>query len=198
MEDLKRKIVEYIYEQGEMCRGLLSERELALKFNVKRSFVREILLTLEGEGLLERLPRCGYKFVHYQDDESKNINHVRYAVEHEALQSAVQNATEAELSSLEKLYLKMKAAAESKDLDEYAAMDKKFHTLIVHSSKSKFLIRVFSFISVPVFNRYSRNTSYLIFDSLEKHENILRAMQNRNWSEAEIALHEHLGRDLPL
>ena len=59
----KEEIREYLYTQGGVCRDVLSEREIAEQFDIKRNHARELLLELVGEGVVERHPRSGYRYV---------------------------------------------------------------------------------------------------------------------------------------
>ena len=62
METKKEDIREYLYRQRSVCTKALSEREIAKQFAIKHHHARELLLELVGEGVVERLPRSGYRY----------------------------------------------------------------------------------------------------------------------------------------
>ena len=66
MQVRKEDIREYLYTQGGVSREVLSEREIAEQFDIKRNHARELLLELVGEGVVERHPRSGYRYVDYR------------------------------------------------------------------------------------------------------------------------------------
>ena len=74
------RIREYIYTAVDKDQ-FLSEREIAQKFELKRGAVREILLSLEGEGVLERIPQKGYRYIRCDESDHRSIEAVRYVVE---------------------------------------------------------------------------------------------------------------------
>ena len=57
MENQKYTVQQYIYSQLSDPDAIISERDVAKKFDLKRNTVREIFLTMEGQKVLERMKR---------------------------------------------------------------------------------------------------------------------------------------------
>ena len=80
----KEAIREYLYRQGGVCRDVLSERGIAEQFDIKRIHARELLLELVGEGVVERRPRSGYRYVDYRGTRTGSVIMMRYLIEMES------------------------------------------------------------------------------------------------------------------
>ena len=86
--------ITYIPNSGRAGDLPLPRREIAERFQLKRSNAREMLLALEGEGSIRRISpkgllQCGLWF----DRHPKRSLALRYAIEREALREGVQGAT---------------------------------------------------------------------------------------------------------
>ena len=82
--------------------GRLVETQLAKQINTSRTPVREALHMLEMEGLLEPIPRVGYRVKQIEWDEVEEICEIRAVNETLAARWAMKRITPKELQSLEK------------------------------------------------------------------------------------------------
>lgn len=130
---------EYVYrvlKDNIMCLELkpgelISESDLAKKLNVSRTPIREVLIKLKGEKLIEVKPQAG-TYVSLID--WKIINEaifMRYNLEKEALKEACDNFSEDTLMELEKCLFAQKLIKNRADnLLEFHNLDKEFHKLL--------------------------------------------------------------------
>lgn len=197
MEEIKKSVQEHIYSHLSTPNVLLSEREIAQKFNLMRGNVREIMLSMEGEGILERLPQRGYRCINYRKTEQKTIYAVRYVVEHEAVRCAIKIAEREVLLRLALLLEEMEQHIKDHDYEQFAKADMEFHTALVAASRDNFLIRIFDFMSATVF-RLNRNTDLLARDAMRSHQEIYRHFKDKDWDNTEKALRFHLARGVSL
>lgn len=197
MDEIRKNVQEHIYSLMTQPGVTLSEREIAQKFDLKRGNVREILLGMEGEGILERLPQRGYRHINYQDTDMQAIWTVRYAVEHEAVRRAIEAADREDMVRLALLIEEMEKHIQDHDYNKFAKADMEFHTALVAASRDNFLIRVFAFMSSTVF-RLNRNDDIRAAEAMKSHREIYEHFKNRDWPKTEEALRAHLGRGVSL
>ncbi len=197
MSDVRRDVQDHIYSLMAKPDVILSEREIAQKFDLKRGNVREILLSMEGEGILERMPQRGYRCVNYHGTDYQAVTTVRYAVEHEAVRKAIEIATREDIVRLTLLIEDMTKYIQQHDHDSFAMADMEFHSALVAASRDNFLIRIFSFMCSTVF-RICHSDDKKNADALENHREIYKHFKNRDWEKTEKALRNHLGRKVSL
>ncbi len=79
----------------------MREAELATRFNVSKSPVRDALLRLEREGLVITLPRQGYRVAPVKLSDVLDMFHLRAALERAGVQRIVQRASDEQLKTLD-------------------------------------------------------------------------------------------------
>ena len=85
----------------------ISDVTLAAEFGVSRGPIREALLSLVGEGLLEHHHNRGFRVPCLSADDLRQISTVRLPLEAMALELARQTATPADLEKLQQLKAEM-------------------------------------------------------------------------------------------
>jgi DNA-binding GntR family transcriptional regulator len=102
----------------------LRQEELAGRFGVSRLPVRDALLRLEGEGLVDVQPNRGAYVTALSADEVREIYHLRVLLEGDAIAHAVPRLTPADRRRIDAAHA---AAAHSADGPEWADGDRDFH-----------------------------------------------------------------------
>nr|WP_245845016.1 GntR family transcriptional regulator [Noviherbaspirillum humi] len=105
-----RLLRETVYEQLRAdilnCRlapgSEIREAELAARFAVSKSPVRDALMRLEREGLVITLPRQGYRVASISLADVQDMFHLREALERACMERIVRHASDEQLASLEK------------------------------------------------------------------------------------------------
>ena len=195
METKKENIREYLYSRGGVCSEVLSEREIAEQFAIKRNHARELLLELVGEGVVERRPRSGYRYVDYHDTSAATAMMLRFVVEQEAAAAAMRNSDREDEVRLSLACEALKKAAQAKNLPEFAAADREFHTALVRASHDNMLIRIFEFLQSTLFRveKFQMVFSDLHTATQVAHEGIVRAFLARDGEDLRERLKQHLG-----
>ena len=104
------------------------EPEIALKLGMSRTPVREALIRLEAEGLVELIPRRGARVLPIQAEDMKEIYEILAALEPDAAASLARRKPSAEeLEPLIASTQAMEDALASDDLDAWAEADDVFH-----------------------------------------------------------------------
>ena len=110
---------------------LLSESDLAKKLNVSRTPIREVLIKLKAEKLIEVKPQAGTYVSLIDWNLIEEAIFIRYNLEKEALREACENFSEDTLMQMEKCLFAQKLIAQKGDnLLEFHNLDKEFHKLL--------------------------------------------------------------------
>lgn len=84
-EQIYKKIIDGIVSGDFKSSQILNEQALVERFQVSKAPVREALLILSSEGVLENIPRYGYRVVSFTRDTVNNIMEFRSALEDHVL-----------------------------------------------------------------------------------------------------------------
>src|SRR4051794_38902095 len=79
----------------------IREAELAARFDMSKSPVRDALMRLEREGLVITLPRQGYRVAPVSLGDVLDMFHLRAALERACIERIVARATDAQLKTLD-------------------------------------------------------------------------------------------------
>lgn len=124
---LKQSIVEFYFIPGDK----ISEPSIAEELQVSRTPVREALILLENEGLVEIHPKQGTFVSKINKNDIKNFVFMRKTIEREVIRIACENHTPESISEMheelqaQKVFLKIKDGRVSMFL-----LDNSFHRLI--------------------------------------------------------------------
>lgn len=117
------------------------EQELALALGMSRTPVREALIRLRKEGLVEVIPRHGMSVLPISADDMRDIYEMLTALESMAAELAGRrHPNERELKPLLEASRAMARALKADDLEGWAAADESFHRHLVALSGNRLLI----------------------------------------------------------
>lgn len=112
----------------------LSEAELAQRFDVSKTPVREALATLRQEGFVRTFPRRGYQVVPITFGDMSELFDLRTILEAGAAELACARITDAELDQLQKLADVVYDRAEQPSLQRFIKANRDFHAAIAQAS----------------------------------------------------------------
>jgi len=108
------------------------EPEIAVHLGMSRTPVREALIRLEAEGLVELIPRRGARVLPIRADDMREIYEILTALEPEAAAIlAARRPSRNDLKPLEDATTDMEVALENDDLEAWAEADNRFHHLLL-------------------------------------------------------------------
>lgn len=132
---------EHLYnaiETGELRPGdRLLETELADRFGVSRTPIREAIRRLEADGIVSHQPRVGAVIRTLGQTEIVELYEMRIVLETTAAAMASKHASAAEIRTLEALNADMEAVAT--DAVRVAILNRKFHRCILEAARNQFL-----------------------------------------------------------
>ncbi|ETW96306.1 MAG: hypothetical protein ETSY1_27180 [Candidatus Entotheonella factor] len=133
-EQLKREILENRMSPGNQA----TELELAARLGMSRTPVHEALIRLEGEGLLELIPRHGARVLPVSPDDMREIYQLLTVLEPEAAADiARQQPGHDQLAGLEAATAEMERSIAAGDLDAWAKADDRFHRELLDLSSNR-------------------------------------------------------------
>lgn len=113
---------------GELAPGArLSENELADALGVSRTPVREALLRLREDQLVEAVPQLGTFVTPISVRSVRDAQFIREAVECAAVKLAAERATPEDVDDLRDGLARQEAARDADDHDAWFALDEEFH-----------------------------------------------------------------------
>ena len=172
----------------------LDERSLAENLGVSRTPIREALLRLAQEGLVEMVPRRGAFVARKSKREILEIISVWAALESMAARLATQVASDEEIGQLRELFVTfVEPNGTQARIDEYSDTNIQFHQQIISLSKSGLLKQMTEALFVHM--RAIRARTITERDranrSIIDHLHIIEAIETRNTEMAERLVREH-------
>lgn len=135
-EQIRRRILDNVWPPGHR----MLEQEVALALGMSRTPVREAMVRLQGEGLVEVVPRHGMRVLPVSPTDMREIYEVLTALECMAAeQLARRQPDDAELSPLVEATNAMDQALAADDLDGWATADERFHAQLVALAGNRLL-----------------------------------------------------------
>lgn len=176
----------------------LVETQLAARFNVSRASIREALLMLEGDRLVQRIPHSGVVVKDFTRKEIHELYDVIYRLEEIAIQKAIQHVAQADIQPLHQILKQQKQAAESGDVALYYDLNEAYHMAIFELSGNSFLTDLYKGMkrSSRPFRMLSIAQGNNIHLSYEEHLRQVQALEAKNVEAAFEAIHEQEQRSL--
>jgi len=135
-EWIRRRILDNVWPPGH--RAL--EQEVALELGMSRTPVREALVRLQNDGLVEVVPRHGMRVLPVSPQDMREIYEVLTALECMAAEIVARRKPgDAELQTLTQATADMDEALARDDLEAWAAADERFHVSLVELSGNRAL-----------------------------------------------------------
>jgi DNA-binding GntR family transcriptional regulator len=190
--DLRAELVSLQRRPGEV----ISEAEIALSYGVSRTPVREAILKLSDEGLLEIFPQSGIFVSRIPIAALPEAIIIRKALEATTAQLAAERATASQILSLHSILERQREANVAKDRDTFHRADETFHATISEVAGYPGIWTWIQQVKVHV-DRYRRLTlpqQGRIPRVIVEHEAILRAIEAHDALGARAAMEFHLER----
>ncbi len=195
---IRRKVHAYLREQilnGEIGPDeRLVETKIAKEIGTSRTPVREALHTLEMEGLLESIPRVGYKVNTISDREVEEICEIRTAIETLAVHWATKKAHKKLVNDLKKNIAATEQRVGQGEVRAFVDLDAQFHEIIAGVSGSKRLLELAQTLRRHMV-RYRVQSIYAldnVLRGINGHKAILAAIETGDVESASEAIRSHL------
>jgi DNA-binding GntR family transcriptional regulator len=195
LSDRLREAIEEEITTGKLLPGCrLDEVELARRFAVSRTPIREALNLLLGEGLIEMRPRRGAVVARVTPHRLIEMFEVMAELEAMCAQLACRRMSEDEFAAIETAHAACRGAVEERDADAYFYANEGFHYAIYTASHNSFLfdeaaalqrkLRPYRRLQLRVRNRIQR--------SFEEHQAIVDALRDGDAERAARSVRSHV------
>ncbi len=193
-EEVVRRLRDMIFE-GELTPGTrIPERALCERFSISRTPLREALMVLAAEGLVELLPHRGATIAELRVEAVDEMFQVMEALEGLAGELACSRITDEEIAEVRALHKQMLTHYRRRERLEYFRLNQYIHEKIVEASGNAVLVNVYTQLNGRIRRaRYLANLSSARWDqAVEEHEEILQALTERDGKHLSGILKEHL------
>jgi DNA-binding GntR family transcriptional regulator len=171
----------------------LDERQLAQDFGVSRTPVREAMAQLEREGFVRSVPRRGVYIVRKTKKEVIELITAWAALESMAARLITENAIDADIASLRRMFATFENGQILAHLDEYSEVNIEFHQTIIRMSGNSVLISMAEnlFTHMRMIRRKTIVEKDRALRSIRDHMNIIEALEARDTERAEELVRTH-------
>lgn len=190
-QTLREKILETIRDailKGTMKPGeRVSEPELAERFGISRTPIREAFRQLESEGYLEVIPRKGAIVASLSERDIEEFYAIKIILEGFAAKMAAENLTEKDIERLESINERLQKIAEEGDVKNFFRVHNEFHDLFIKAAGNDKLYEMINQL-VMRFKRLrlaSLSQPGRMEISVEEHRNMIEAFKNHDGERAD-------------
>ena len=180
---------------GEVEPGnLLHEEALAEQFHVSRTPIREVLVRLEAEQFVERVPRRGMVVRGMDSMELEEVFMIRMAVDGLAARFAASKRTPVDVAKLRWINSQMRSAAKSGDISAVAELNMSFHEALCEIAANRMLMmfmgQVHSWVRRSPTNPFAYPNRGL--DGADEHDDIIDAIEAGDAKRAQSLIQAHM------
>jgi DNA-binding GntR family transcriptional regulator len=190
--DLRAELVALKRRPGEV----VSEAEIALAYGVSRTPVREAILKLSDEGLVEIFPQSGIFVSRIPLSALPEAIIVRKALEATTARLAAGLATTSQILSLQAILQRQREADAADDRDAFHQADEHFHATIADVAGYPGIWTLIQQVKVHVdrFRQLTLPQKGRMTQVIAEHELVLAAIEAHDPGKAGIAMEKHLER----
>src|SRR5258705_11056687 len=188
--DMVAALIRQLIITGELPAGRqLRQRDLAQRFHVSQTPVREALRRLESEGLVIGDTHRGFAVVEPDDGPVEENFQIRAALESLGASLAARKIDPAGLRRLRELNEQMRALADDDD-PGYAELNREFHFTVYEYAHSPLLLSLMRLLwaSLHCGPRVSRTHA----ESARQHDEILTALAEGDAGAASARTYQHI------
>jgi DNA-binding GntR family transcriptional regulator len=172
----------------------LSENELAERLAVSRTPIREALIRLRDERLVQIVPQLGTFVTRISTAAVEDAQFIRESLECAAVRLAATRASSADLAALDAFVRRQAEVVEHGDYERFAVLDDEFHAALCELADRPVAWEVAQRVKGHL-NRVRRlslpQPNYLD-EMVSEHRSVLEAMVQRDPDGAEATLRHHL------
>ncbi len=194
---LREKILESIRDaiiSGSMTPGSrVSEPELAERFGISRTPIREAFRQLESEGYLKVIPRKGAVVSAFTQKDVEEFYAIKSILEGYAARLACSRLTEKEIERLHSINKRLAELNTLSDVKQFFKVHSDFHDLFIKAADNEKLREMINLL-VTRFQRLrlmSISRPGRMAVSVEEHEKIIAAFRARDCEAAELLVRKN-------
>lgn len=189
---IRHEVVNRVFHEGEQ----LKEADLAQRFNVSRSPVREALHRLAGDGILTIIPNRGIFVKEFTEKYIIDVLDLRYMLEQRGIGCSPEKLTTGSRDELMRMRCEMQTLIDNNDssLDTHSTLDAVFHNLIMELNDNTFVSEVAEKISAlnSMFRYLSLQSPERAIESQREHIAMIDSMLSGDTQGATDIYSDHI------
>ena len=187
---LRRAIISGEYKPRER----LVENELAQKYAVSRTPVREAIRKLELEGFVVMIPRRGTYVADISIKDITEIYEVRTCLDVLAAGLAAERITDEELDTMNVYLHEIGQHVANMDINKIVEVDTAFHDVLYNASRNERLRSIINNLREQLTGIRGRSMSYpgRLVETMDEHRNLVDAIASRDVERAQHAARVHI------
>jgi len=172
----------------------LSERELAGKYGVSRTPIREAFRHLIQEGLVVYKPNSGYRIIPLSEELAQHILVVRETLESIAARLAALRDPKGTAEAMAKTLPRARCAYREGQLSELITANQGFHQALVENSGNPVLSAMYHTLQgyIGLMMSFSLSWPRRPLETIREHGEIIRALKSGDPDAAEKATRRHV------
>ncbi len=188
-EKLKDDIINIRRKPGE----LITESEVAERFNISKTPAREALNRLTTEGFIESLPHKGYLVKGISVIDLQNLFQFRTILETASIELAIAYGTDEDLQQLETIAIEEFAIDDDESYRRCAEANYKFHVLIAKMSQNPLLEETLSYVLNQLRRVLLMDLRNIDGEEMSRsHQGIVNMMRRKDADGAKASISEHM------
>jgi DNA-binding GntR family transcriptional regulator len=174
------QIQEWIIDGTLQPKEKLNDAELAQALGVSRTPIREALQLLNVQGLVEMFPGVGTQVTSLKKEDISKILPPLGALQALAAELATPVISQNTIDTLREINTKFAHAIKKGDFYSALKWDEQFHNIIVENTQNPYISNSVSNLQAHVLRLYFHQSIILTDHSIEEHEAILKAFEERD------------------
>jgi DNA-binding GntR family transcriptional regulator len=165
----------------------VSEPDLAERFGISRTPIREAFRQLESEGYLEVVPRKGAVVASLSERDIEEFYAIKIILEGFAARMAAEKLTEKDIDRLESINERLQQLAKEGDVKSFFRVHNEFHEVFIKASGNEKLLEMINQL-VMRFKRLrlaSLSQPGRMEISVEEHRNMIQAFKKHDGDRAD-------------
>lgn len=190
-EELKHRILHFEYLPGTK----ISEKNLAEDLNLGRTPVREAIIRIERDGLIEVIPQSGTYITKINLSDAENARFTRESIEKSVILEAIVSTDKSLQKRIKRNLVAQADAIEAQDADEFFNLDEQFHETFYEMAHRSSVWNWLQSINMQL-NRFRwlrLKVTNLQWDTIIKqHRAIFEAVENKSLEDTSFLVDQHL------
>ena len=198
-EALTNQAYEYLYNKIISCEYLpgqeLNEKQLLEETSFGRTPLREALLMLQSESLIEIFPRKGMRITAFTEKSIDDLYQTRKLIEPTVCRKYITLYSKSRLLEFQKMFVR---AEDASDVEEYR-IDTSFHSYLISITDNNILINMYHSIMIhqmrmAVYAAMQDSSNRM--GNLKQHKAIIDALLRENEEDVQDAIVLHINHSL--
>ena len=181
---------------GELEGGTVySVPSLAAQFGISATPVREAMLELSRDGLVEPVRNKGFRVTVMSDQQLDEITQLRELIEVPTVAAIAELITPADVDALRPAAERIVTTAETGDLVGYLESDREFHLRLLAIAGNQLLVETVGRLRMQtrLYGLPKLEREHRLARSAEEHLELLDALSRHDSAETEAIMRRHIG-----